>query len=339
MLKHIRGGVGIYLCVRSALAVAAAMVLTIGNVAADAAQSARGDGYPNRPIRYVVGGSVGGGADSLARAIGQKLGEQWGQQVIVDNRPGGGGIVASEIVAKSPPDGHTLLMAFTSHVTNPSLYPKLSYDAVKDFAPITLIATIPNILVVHPSLAADSVPALVVLSKTKQLSFASTGSGASTHLAGVLFGYMSGAKLLHVPYKGAGPAITGVLMGETNMMFATMVSILPQVKSGKLRALAVTGARRSAAAPELPTISEAGIPGYEANAWFATFAAAKTPAALVARLNEAIVGIVNAADVRDRLAAQGAEALTSTPEELGRYTRTEMQRWQRVIRESGARAD
>ena len=199
MNAAIRGGVGIYLRVRSALAIAAAMVLTIGTVSADAAQSARGDGYPNRPIRYVVGGSVGGGADSLARAIGQKLGEQWGQQVIVENRPGGGGIVASEIVAKSPPDGHTLLMAFTSHVTNPSLYPSLSYDAVKDFAPITLIAT--------------------------------------------------------------------------------MVSILPQVKSGKLRALAVTGARRSAAAPELPTISEAGVPGYEANAWFATFAAAETPAA------------------------------------------------------------
>lgn len=315
------------------------MVLMIGNVTADAAQSTRGDGYPSRPIRYVVGGSVGGGADSLARAIGQKLGEQWGQQVIVDNRPGGGGIVASEIVAKSPPDGHTLLMAFTSHVTNPSLYPKLSYDAVKDFAPVTLIATIPNILVVHPSLAADSVPALVALAKTKQLSFASTGSGASTHLAGVLFGYMSGAKLLHVPYKGAGPAITGVLMGETNMMFATMVSILPQVKSGKLRALAVTGVRRSAAAPELPTISESGLPGYEANAWFATFVAAGTPAALVGRLNDAIVRIINAPEVRDRLAAQGAEALTSTPEELGRYARAEMQRWQRVIRESGARAD
>jgi tripartite-type tricarboxylate transporter receptor subunit TctC len=183
------------------------------------------------------------------------------------------------------------------------------------------------------------VPALVALARTKQLSFASTGSGASTHLAGVLFGYMTGVRFLHVPYKGAGPAITGVIMGETNMMFATMVSILPQVKSGKLRALAVTGARRSAAAPELPTISESGVPGYEANAWFATFAAAATPAALVVRLNDAIVRIVNAPDVRDRLAAQGAEALTSTPEELGRYTRAEMQRWQRVIRESGARAD
>jgi tripartite-type tricarboxylate transporter receptor subunit TctC len=321
------------------IALAAAAVVTIGNVPADAAQSPRGEGYPNRPIRYVVGGSVGGGADSLARAIGQKLSDQWGQQVIIDNRPGGGGIVASEIVAKSPPDGHTLLMAFTSHVTNPSLYPKLTYDAVKDFAPITLIATIPNILVVHPSVAADSVPALVTLAKTKELTFASTGSGASTHLAGVLFGYMTGVKLLHVPYKGAGPAITSVLAGETNMMFATMVSILPQVKSGRLRALAVTGARRSAAAPELPTVSESGVAGYEANAWFATFVVAGTPAALVSRLNEAIVRIVNAPDVRDRLAAQGAEALTSTPEELGRYTRAEMQRWQRVIRESGARAD
>lgn len=339
MLKDAPARVHSCSCLSHGFAIGAATALMIGSAHADAAQSARSDGYPNRPIRYVVGGSVGGGADSLARAIGQKLGEQWGQQVIVDNRPGGGGIVASEIVAKSPTDGHTLLMAFTSHVTNPSLYPKLSYDAVKDFAPITLIATIPNILVVHPSVAADTVPALVALAKTRQLSFASTGSGASTHLAGVLFGYMTGTKLLHVPYRGAGPAITGVLMGETHMMFATIVSILPQVKSGKLRGLAVTGARRSAAAPELPTISESGVPGYEANAWFATFAAAGTPASLVARLNQAIVGIVNVPEVRDRLAAQGAEPLTSTPEELGSYTRAEMQRWQRVIRESGARAD
>jgi tripartite-type tricarboxylate transporter receptor subunit TctC len=297
------------------------------------------DAYPNRPIRYVVGGSVGGGADSLARAIGHKLAGQWGQQVVIDNRPGGGGIVASEIVARSPADGHTLLMAFTSHVTNPSLYPKLSYDALRDFAPITLVATIPNILVVHPSVAADSVAALVALAKSKPLSFASTGAGASTHLAGVLFSHMTHAKLLHVPYKGAGPAIAGVLSGESNLMFATMVSILPQVKSGKLRALGVTGVRRSAAAPELPTISEAGVPGYEANAWFATFVAAGTPPAIVARLNEAIVGIINSTDVRERLAAQGAEAETSSPAELARYTSAEMQRWQRVIRESGARAD
>src|SRR6185436_3792509 len=163
---------GIRVC--GALAIAAAMLLTAVSVPVGAAQSARGEGYPNRPIRYVVGGSAGGGADSLARAIGQKLGEQWGQQVIIDNRPGGGGIVASEIVAKSPPDGYTLLMAFTSHVTNPSLYPKLAYDAIRDFAPITLVATIPYILVVHPSLAVDSVPALVALAKTKPLSFAST---------------------------------------------------------------------------------------------------------------------------------------------------------------------
>jgi tripartite-type tricarboxylate transporter receptor subunit TctC len=297
------------------------------------------DAYPTRPIRYVVGGSVGGGADSLARAIAHKLNEAWGQQVIVDNRPGGGGVVASEIVARSPADGHTLLMAFTSHVTNPSLYPKLSYDAVKDFAPITLVATIPNILVVHPSVAADSVSALVALARSKPLSFASTGSGASTHLAGVLFGYMTGARLLHVPYKGAGPAITGVLSGESNMMFATMVSILPQVKSGRVRALAVTGAARSPAAPELPTIGESGVAGYEANAWFATFAAARTPERIVVKLNEAIVRIVNSPEVRDRLTAQGAEPSTSTPAELGRYTRSEMQRWQRVIRQSGARAD
>ncbi|HTE15628.1 MAG TPA: tripartite tricarboxylate transporter substrate binding protein [Burkholderiales bacterium] len=295
--------------------------------------------YPTRPVRYVVGGSVGGGADILARAIAQKLGEQWSQQVIVDNRPGGGGIVASEIVARSPPDGYTLLMAFTSHVTNPSLYPKLSYDAVRDFAPITLVAIIPNMLVLHPSIAADSVPALLALAKKKQLSFASTGSGASNHLAGILFGHMTGIKLLHVPYKGAGPAITSVLSAETDIMFATMVSILPQVNSGKLRALGVTGSRRSPVVPDLPTISESGVPGYEANAWFATFTAAGTPTALVQRLNSEIVQIISSVEVRNRLAAQGAEASTSTPQALGQYTREEIRRWQRVIRESGARAD
>jgi tripartite-type tricarboxylate transporter receptor subunit TctC len=316
-----------------------AIIALSGHVSFAHAAQLTNNNYPNRPIRYVVGGTVGGGADSLARAVAQKLTERWGQQVIVDNRAGGGGIVASEIVAKSPPDGHTLLMAFTSHVTNPSLYPKLSYDAVNDFAPVTLIATIPNILVLHPSVAADSVPALVALAKKKSLSFASTGSGASTHLAGVLFAHLTATKLLHVPYKGAGPAITGVLSAETDMMFANMLPILPQVKSGKLRALAVTGARRSAAAPELPTIGESGVPGYEANAWFATYVVAATPAALVQRLNSEIVRIIASAEVRNRLAVQGAEALTSTPQELARYTREEILRWQRVIRESGARAD
>ena len=308
-------------------------------MAAGTAEAGSPVDYPSRPIRYVVGGTVGGGADSLARAIGEKLAGEWGQQVIIDNRPGAGGIVASEIVAKSAPDGYTLLMAFTSHVTNPSLYPKLAYDPVKDFAPISLIATIPNILVVHPSVAVDSVPALVALAKTKPLSFASTGNGASTHLAGVLFGHMTRVKLLHVPYKGAGPAVTGVVSGETSMMFATMVSILPQVKNGKVKALGVTGARRSTAAPELPTIAESGVPGYEANAWFATFTPAGTPASLVERLNGAIVRSMSAPELRQRLAAQGAEASTSTPAELGRYTREEMQRWALVIKQSGARAD
>lgn len=295
--------------------------------------------FPNRPVRYVVGGSVGGAADSLARAIAQKLAEQWVQPVVIDNRAGGGGIVASEIVAKSPPDGHTLLMAFTSHVTNPSLYPKLAYDAVKDFAPITLVATGSNVLVVHPSVRASSVSELAALARTRQLSFASTGSGASTHLAGVLFGHMAGIKLLHVPYKGAGPALTGIVSGETDMAFPTMVSILPQVKSGKVRALGVTGAHRSAAAPELPTIAEAGVSGYEANAWYATFAPAGTPPVTLAGLNRAIVGILNTADVRQRLATLGVEASSSTPEELGRYTRSELQRWRKVIQETGAKAD
>ncbi|MCC6535301.1 MAG: tripartite tricarboxylate transporter substrate binding protein [Burkholderiales bacterium] len=315
---------------------AAAVICAAG---ANQASAAAIDAYPARPIRYVVGGSVGGGADALARAVGQKLAERWGQQVIIDNRPGGGGIAGSEIVARSSPDGYTMLMAFTSHVTNPSLYPKLSYDTLKDFAPVTLIATIPNILVVHPSVPADSVQALIALAKARSLSFGSTGSGASTHLAGVLFAHMTGTKLLHVPYKGAGPAIVGVVTGESNMMFATMLSILPQVRSGKLRALAVTGARRSAAAPELPTISESGVRGYEANAWFATYVRSGTPTALLQKLNQEIVAIVDAPEMRKRLAAQGAEPATSTPEDLGSYTRSELERWRGVIRESGARAD
>ena len=297
------------------------------------------DTFPTKPLRYVVAGSVGGGADVLARTVAQKLSERWGQQVIVDNRPSGGSIVSSEIVARSQPDGHTLLMAFTSHVTNPSLYQKLPYDAVRDFAPVTMIATMSNVLVVHQSVPADSVPALIALARKKQLAVAHTGIGASNHLAGILFGYLTGAKLLSVAYKGAGPAITAVLSAETDMMFATMVSILPQVKSGRLRALAVTGARRSPATPALPTVSEAGVPGYEANAWFATYAAAGTSAPLVQQLNTEITRIINGADVRDRLASQGAEAMTSTPAELARYTADEIVRWRKVIRESGARAE
>jgi len=295
--------------------------------------------YPSRPLRYVVGGSVGGGADSLARAIAQKLGEQWGQQVIVDNRAGGGGIVASEIVAKSPPDGYTLLMAFTSHVTNPSLYSKLSYDAVKDFAPITLVATIPNILVVHPTVTAESVPALVSLAKKKQLSFASTGSGASTHLAGVLFGHLTGTKLLHVPYKGAGPAITGVMSAETDMMFANMVSILPQVKSGKLRGLAVTGARRSAAAPELPTIAESGVPGYETFAWQALAGPKGLPRVIVDRINGDVTKIIAQKDMGERFQQEGMSPAGGTPQQLMELVRREIDVWHKVVVRAGIRVE
>jgi tripartite-type tricarboxylate transporter receptor subunit TctC len=297
--------------------------------------------YPLRAIRYVTGGAAGGGADVLARGIGQKLGDALGQQVIVENRTGAGGIVATEIVARSAPDGHTLLMAFTSHVTNPTLYPKLSYDVLRDFAAVTMVATVPNILVVHPSVPARTARELVALARKHpgDLSFASTGAGASTHLAGILFTSMTGTRLLHVPYRGAGAAITAVVAGESAIMFGNMVSVLPQVKSGKLRGLAVTGQRRSTIAPELPTLDEAGIPGYEANAWFATFVPAGTPTPIVERLNREIVRALTAPDLRERLTAQGADPVSSTPDELERYTRSEITRWAKVIRESGARPD
>jgi len=297
--------------------------------------------YPQRPIRYVTGGAAGGGADVLARAVGQKLADAFGQQVVIENRTGAGGIVATEIVAKSPPDGHTLLMAFTSHVINPSLYPKLSYDVLRDFAAVAMVATVPNILVVHPSVPATSVKALVALARARpgELSFASTGSGASTHLAGVLFASMTGTRLLHVPYRGAGNAITAVVAGESAIMFGNLVSVGPMVRAGKLRGLGVTGLKRSSIAPDLPTLDEAGVPGYEANAWFATFVPAGTPGAIVERLNREIVRAITSPDLRERLTGQGADPVTGTAEELERYTRSEIQRWAKVIRESGAKPD
>jgi tripartite-type tricarboxylate transporter receptor subunit TctC len=297
--------------------------------------------YPTKPIRYVVGATPGGSTDVLARAIGQKLTELWGQQVVVDNRAGASGIVGSDIVAKAVPDGHSLLMAYTSHVTNPSLYQKMPYDTVRDFAPVTMIATVSNVVVVHPGVPVRSVDELVALARAKPgtLSFGSAGNGTSTHLAGVLFAMMTNTKLIHVPYRGATPALADLIGGQTTMYFGNLVSTYPHVRSGRLRALATTGAKRAGAAPDLPTLAESGLTGYDAVAWFATFTTANVPAAVVDRLNREIVRIVNAPDMKEKLAIQGADAAPSTPAQLGGYVKSELERWAKVIRESGAKAD
>jgi tripartite-type tricarboxylate transporter receptor subunit TctC len=297
--------------------------------------------YPSRAVRFIVPAPPGGGTDILARTLGQRLGEMWGQQFVIDNRAGAGGIVGTDLAAKALPDGHTIVMAYTSHAINPGLYPKLPYDSIRDFAPIALIAQIPNVLALHPSVQAKSVKELIALAKDKPgtLLYASAGSGTSTHLSGVLFNSMAGINMVHVPYKGATPAFTDLVGGQVSLMFANMASSFPHVRAGRLRVLAVTGRKRSIAAPDLPTIDEAALPGYEANAWFAVLAPRATSAAIVDKLNRAIVGIIEAPDVREKLLAQGVEPMTSTPADLGRFLGAEIVKWTRVVKESGARPD
>jgi tripartite-type tricarboxylate transporter receptor subunit TctC len=315
---------------------------TMAAALACAATVALAQGYPDKPIRFVVGFTPGGPSDILARALGQKLGERWSQQVVIENRPGAGGNVAAEAVAKSAPDGYTWLLGNNSILaTNQSLYRSLGYDPMKDFAPVTLVAVQPNILVVNPQLPVKSVKELIQYARSHpgKLNYASSGAGAAAHLAGELFKTMAGVDLVHVPYKGAQPALTDVIAGEVQVMFATSASVIPFIKAGKLRALAVTTARRSASVPELPTVSEAGVPGFEATTWHGVVVPAATPAPLVERLSRDIVSALAQADLRERLAALGAEVRAGTPREFADYIATEIPKWSKVVRESGARIE
>ncbi|HYN11079.1 MAG TPA: tripartite tricarboxylate transporter substrate binding protein [Burkholderiales bacterium] len=299
-------------------------------------------GFPEKPVRFVVGFTPGGPSDILARALGQKLGELWRQQVVIENRPGAGGNVAAELVAKSAPDGHTWLLGNNSILaTNQSLYRRLGYDPVKDFAPVCLVAIQPNILVVHPQLPAASVAELISYARKNpgKLNYASSGSGAAAHLAGELFKTMAGVDLVHVPYKGAQPALTDVVAGQVQLMFATSASAIPFIKAGKLRALAVTTAQRSASVPELPTLAEAGVPGFEAITWHGVVVPAATPAALVERLNRDIAGVLRAPELRERLAGLGAEVIGGTPGEFADYIAREIPKWAKVVKDSGAQAE
>jgi tripartite-type tricarboxylate transporter receptor subunit TctC len=316
--------------------------LVAATIFAATASGAFAADYPTKPIRLVVPFSAAGTTDFLARAIAQKLGQNMGTTVIVDNRPGAGGNIGSDIVAKSDPDGYTLLLGTVgTHAINASLYKKMPYDTVKDFAPITLVASVPNIVVVHPSVPAKSIKELLALAKSKpgQLTFASSGNGSSIHLSGELFKSMAGVDMLHVPYKGSGPAVSDLIGGQVNMMFDNMPSSLPHVKAGRLRAIAVTSAKRSPAAPDVPTIAESGVPGYEAVAWFGVLAPAGTPPAIVNKLNAEIVKVLKSPDVAQRLASQGAEPVSNTPEEFSAYIKTEMVKWAKVIKASGAQVD
>ena len=304
--------------------------------------SASAGAFPEKPVRFVIGFTPGGPSDILARAVGQKLAERWGQQVVIENRPGAGGNLAAEAVAKSAPDGYTWLLGNNSILaTNQSLYKKLPYDPVKDFAPVALVAVQPNILVVHPEVKATSVMELVALAKQSpgKLNYASSGAGAAAHLAGELFKTMAGVDIVHVPYKGAQPALTDLIAGQVQLMFATSASVIPYMKAGRLRALAVTTAQRSPSVPELPTVSEAGLSGFEATTWHGVVVPMATPAPLVQRLNQDLNLVLEEKELKERLAGLGAEVLTGTPRDFADYIAREIPKWTKVVKDSGARAD
>ncbi len=284
----------------------------------------------------------GGPADILSRTIGQVLSEAWSQQVVIDNRAGAGGNIGGEIVAKAPPDGYTMLMGFVgTHAINSSLYRDMPFDPAKDFEPVALVAMVTIILVVHPSVPVKSVKELIALAKAKpgELSFGSPGNGTPQHLAGELFDTMTSVKMVHVPYKGAVPALTDLLGGRLSLIFSSMPPALPHVQSGKLRALGVTSGARSPAAPDVPTIAQSGLPGYEVINWYGVLVPARTPRDIVGKLNAEIVRIMNLPAVKERLAAQGAETYTSSPERFADYIKKETEKWAKVVKFSGAKLD
>ena len=298
--------------------------------------------YPDKPIRMLVGFAAGGGTDTTARTIGGPLSEALGQQIIVDNRPGAAGNIAADITAHSVPDGYTILMGTIAALAiNPSLYQKLPFDPIKDFEPISLVVSSMNVLVVHPSVAAKNVKELIALAKAQagKLTYGSSGVGGAGHLAGVLFDQLAGTKMIHVPYKGGAPAMIALVSGEVNMVFATAETAVPQVKAGKIRALGVTTAKRSALLPDLPTIAEGGLPGYEANNWYGLLAPAKTPAAIVERLNREVVKVLNMPNVKEQLFRSGLDASPSTQKEFAAYIKSEMAKWAKVVKASGAKAE
>ncbi len=312
-------------------------VLCVGFCASALAQD-----YPSKPLRFIAPNLPGGPTDILARLIAQKLAESLGQPVVVENRAGAAGNIGTEVAAKSPPDGYTLLSGnVATFGANVSLYKRLGFDPIKDFAPVVLVATQPNILVVHPSLPVNSVKELIALAKARpgQLNYAGSGMGAVAHLAAELFKTMTGTYIVHISYKSAGPALIDLISGQNQLMFATSLSVMPHIKSNRVRALAVTTPKRSRFMPELPTIAEGGVPGFEATTWHGVLVPAGTPAPIVDRLNTEINRMLQLPDVRERLAALGGEIVGGTPREFADHIQREIPRWAKVIKAAGIRLD
>jgi tripartite-type tricarboxylate transporter receptor subunit TctC len=306
-------------------------------IAATATAPAQAQTYPDKPIRIVVPYTPGGFNDTLARTVGAKLQDAWGQVVTVENRPGGATLIGTDAAAKSAPDGHTLLVTPFAFAVNQSIFKKLPYDPVKDFAPITLAASTPNLLVVSPTVPANSVKELIALAKSKPgfLSYASTGIGSSNHLSMELFKQMAGVDIVHVPYKGSGPAVTDLLGGQVGLMFDNVPNIIQHVKAGKLKALAVTTPKASPHAPGVPTVAEAGVPGYEVEVWFGFAAPAGTPQPILDKLNTEIVRILNMPDVKAKFAAQGVDVIGSTQAQFAAHLTRQSEMWAKVVRDAG----
>jgi tripartite-type tricarboxylate transporter receptor subunit TctC len=298
------------------------------------------EGWPSRPVRLVVPFPPGGGTDNVGRILNARLSEVWGHQVVIENRGGAGSNIGNEVVARATPDGYTILFAAFPLATNKFIYPSLAYDPVADLAPITLIGTFPNVLTVPVTLPANSVSELIAHAKANRgdITYGSPGIGTSPHLNGELFARMAGIEMTHVPYRGAGPAMTDLIPGRLSMMFNTSGAAMPHVDTGRLRALAVTSAKRFSVVPELPTIAEAGVPGFDVSSWYALFAPAKTPPAIVRKMNADAVAVLREPQVRKRIEDLGLEVVGSTPEELGAFLRAEMTKWEPVIKAAGITA-
>jgi tripartite-type tricarboxylate transporter receptor subunit TctC len=299
------------------------------------------DAYPSKPIRLILPFPPGGGTDILGRLVAERLGARLGQPVVIDNRGGAGGNLGAEAAAHSAPDGYTLLLAATTLAISPSLYKKLAYDPVKDLAPIGLVATVPNVMITHPSVPAKTLQEFIALAKTRpgELNFGSGGNGTSNHLGGELFNMVAGVKLVHIPYKGVNLAMNDAMAGNIQLVVIGIPAAAPQIKSGKLRALAVIAPQRSAALPDVPTVAEAGLTNFDVTTWYGLLAPAATPRPIIARLNAELVRVMQAPDLKERLAGMGTDPLTSTPEEFGAYIGQEIAKWGEVVRKAGLREE
>jgi tripartite-type tricarboxylate transporter receptor subunit TctC len=297
--------------------------------------------YPAKPIRIVVPYPPGGFNDTLGRTFAAKFSEAWGQPAFVENKPGANTVIGTDFVAKSAPDGYTLLIVAFPFAVTPSLLKNMPYDTVKDFAPVVWAAVSPNVLVVNPSLPVKSVAELVALAKAKpnSLSYASTGNGSSNHISMELFKSLAGVEIVHIPYKGSGPAVTDLLGGQVQLMFDNAPNVMPQVKAGKLRALGMSSAKRSSFAPDIPTVAESGVPGYEVAVWFGLVAPAGTPREIVQKLNAEAMRILAMPDVRERFLSQGVEPVGSTPEQFGEHIKSQMTKWAKVVQDAGVKAE